>query len=70
MTLTSVHPGDIVECEARGHRYLAVVIGRGRGRLEVEPIRKAECSIYKQGIYTDVTARQVLGHWRKRRSRR
>lgn len=58
MRLQSIRPGDIVGCDVRGQRFLAMVQGRENGTVDVDPI--------KRGVtYRRVTARQVREHWRK-----
>lgn len=58
MKLQSIRPGDIVGCDVRGQRFLAMVEAREAGAVSVDPI--------KRGVtYRRVTARQVKEHWRK-----
>jgi hypothetical protein len=59
--LAGVKPGDIVRVHD-GLPYLAEVIGQDGARVRVTPITGPK------GIRT-VTSRDVIGHWRKTRSR-
>lgn len=58
MNITSVSPGDIVECDIRGIRFFATVEETGKGELHVRPHTK-------QINYFHVKANQVVGHYRK-----
>lgn len=65
MRLSSVQIGDIVECDVRGRRFHAFVVEReaaspssGAPELAIRPMSSAIS-------YRHVTARQVIGHWRK-----
>jgi len=64
MRLGSVHEGDIVDCDARGDAFLALVAKVGAGELEVRPIANGH------GRVRLVRARQVRGHWRRTGRRR
>lgn len=67
MTLNGIKVDDIVRCDVRGWKFNAIVTKdahrdetRGRG-LKVRSISE------KVRIPTEfVTARQVIGHWRKK----
>lgn len=66
MTLKGIKVDDIVRCDVRGWKFLAIVTKashreevRGRG-IKVRSLSE------KVRIPTEfVTARQVVGHWRK-----
>lgn len=60
MTIATVREGDIVHCDVKGRRFHALVESKTGGHLHVRPI---EPNI----SYRRVTARQVIGHWRRRR---
>jgi hypothetical protein len=67
MRLTSVRAGDIIECDVRGRRFHALVIDPSTPP-EGCPADVPGLSIrpFHQAItYRHVTARQVVGHWRK-----
>jgi hypothetical protein len=61
VTLTGIRSGDIVECDVRGERFFAFASSNGKGEIEVESLH---CHRFRI-----VTARQVVGHWRKRKAR-
>jgi hypothetical protein len=61
MTLGGVHPGDIVLDDRKGRRLHAVVIARRDREVEVETIDRGVTSRW-------VTARDVVGAWRKSRA--
>lgn len=54
MTITSIRPGDQLECNVRGREFTAVARGEAHnGTIQVEPLTR--------GItYRRVTARQVV----------
>lgn len=62
MTLGGIKEGDIVQCDIRGDRFLAFVVDHvtypARG-LGIDPIGNGRS-------YRSATARQVIGHWRKK----
>jgi hypothetical protein len=58
--LAGVSPDDIVLADVKGRRFYAIVIARCERELEVEPIDR-------RVTYHRVTAREVLGIWRKSR---
>ena len=59
MQLASVRPDDIVRVNKKGRVFEALVLGKRRGQLEIEPIQR--------GIsYTTASAREVICHWAKR----
>jgi hypothetical protein len=57
MTTQSIKPGDIVKCDIRGQVFYAHVVSKG-DRLDIEPLDK-------RVTFRNVTARQVVGHYRK-----
>jgi hypothetical protein len=57
MTTQGIKPGDIVKCDIRGQLFYAMVITKG-DTLEVEPLDR-------RITFRNVTARQVVGHYRK-----
>lgn len=59
MQLNRIRPDDIVNVDKRGHRFLAVVVGAGRGELAIKPVDR-------RVTYRTATAREVVGHWSKR----
>ena len=61
MTLGAVKAGDIVLADRKGRRFFAVVTARRERELEVEPIDR-------RVTYHRVTARVVIGIWRKTRA--
>jgi hypothetical protein len=62
MTLNGIRPDDIVHCDVRGERFYATVTDPPhRGEVAVATMCRERARI--------VTARQVIGHWRKRRTR-
>jgi hypothetical protein len=62
MTLGAVRAGDIVLADRKGRRFFAVVTDRRDRELQVEPIDR-------RVTYRVVTAREVIGIWRKSRQR-
>jgi len=62
MTLGGVSPGDIVLADRKGRRFYAIVIARRDRELDVEPIDR-------RVTYRRVKAREVLGIWRKNRTK-
>lgn len=62
-SLNTIQPGDIVEVERQGRRAHALVVGKGAGELDIHPITPGF-------TWRTVTARQVIGHWRKTRNGR
>ena len=66
MTVSTINDGDIVQCDVRGVRFYGIVIYDGntkRGEIAVEPISNGQPKI------RIVKAREVVGHWRKRKAR-
>ena len=62
MTPNGVQVGDVVLADRKGRRFYAVVTGRGQTELQVEPIDR-------RVTYRRVKAREVLGIWRKNRTK-
>lgn len=67
MTTGSMKPGDILECEVRGYTFFAravtgAVERNGRRGIEIEPLKPGQHLITQF-----VTARQVVGHYAKRK---
>lgn len=59
MQLASVRPDDIVRVNKKGRVFEALVLGKRKGRLEIEPLQR--------GItYTTASAPEVICHWAKR----
>jgi hypothetical protein len=58
MRTQSINPGDIVHSQIRGQSFYARVIDRNDEGLAVEPLDK-------RVTFRNVTARQVVGHYRK-----
>lgn len=66
MTLAGIRPGDVVECDVRGDRFFGIVRDTTTAKQErsVRPIG------VREAFPRLVTARQIVGHYRKsRRSR-
>ena len=61
MTLGALKPGDIVLADRKGQRFYALVLAREASELEVSPIDP-------RVSYRRVTAREVIGIWRKTRA--
>lgn len=55
--MNGIRPGDIVEVEKGGIRYLGSVVGKAAGVLDLEPVA-GSCP-------STVKARQVRNLWRK-----
>jgi hypothetical protein len=68
MNLASVCPEDIVLCDVRGDRFYALVREHdrqaGRAPLTIASLTGRPIPAYH------VTARQVVGHWRKSKASR
>lgn len=62
MYLGTINLFDIVEADVRGQRFYALVTGKAHGELTVSPITRGVS-------HRHVTARQVVGHYRRSRSR-
>lgn len=65
MRLTSIHPGDIVECEVKGWRFFAEVTGKGPRHLDVEPSHVNT----SKATFRQVKASEVRAHFRRSRTR-
>jgi hypothetical protein len=61
MTLSAVAAGDIVLADRKGRRFYAIVTERTATGLSVQPLDT-------RITYRTVTAREVIGLWRKRRA--
>lgn len=59
MKLSGLKEGDIVLCDVRGMRFHAFVQDGATRPLAVMPLD------HKRISHRSVTARQVIGHWRK-----
>ena len=62
MNLASVRPGDVIEADRLGRRFMAIVVARRDRGLEVAPIDR-------RITYHHVKAREVICIWHKSRSR-
>jgi hypothetical protein len=67
MRLTGIKVGDIVHADVRGQRFYAMV-----EQVDVEPVGAPGARSIQIGSlngkalgYSRLTARQVLGHWRR-----
>lgn len=56
MTTASLKPGDIVEVDKKGRRFIAVVKGVTRGGFDVRPIDS-------RVSYHSATSREICGIW-------
>ena len=63
MRLTGIKAGDLVECDVRGQRFFARADGPGNGRLAVLPLDHRVTN-------RAVSAREVIGHYRKAKGSR
>ena len=62
--LAPIQPGDVVEVDKKGRRFLAHVLGRDRdGTLRVEPVCRGVS-------WRRASAREVVRHWTKAARRR
>lgn len=59
MNLATVRPGDLIRADVRGNRFIAEVIDKEPGQLELAPVAGTFLPTYR------VKARQVVEHWRK-----
>lgn len=57
MRTQTIKAGDLVECDVRGQTFFARVVDRDE-KLVIEPLSQ-------QITFRHVTARQVVGHYRK-----
>jgi len=65
VTLTSIKPGDIVDVDKRGRRFLAFVIDKkqpGGGRVGELTIRPVDRGI----SYRAARSGEIVGHWARR----
>ncbi len=58
MTLSTIHPADLVLVDKRGVLFHAEVLQRAGGELRVRPLDR-------RITYRAATAREVRAHWRK-----
>lgn len=63
MRTTSINPGDIVHSEIRGQGFYAKVTDKTDDGLAVEPLDR-------RVTFRTVTARQIVGHYRKAKGSR
>ena len=61
MTIGTIKSGDIIQAEVKGRVFYALVKNPTHGALEVEPLDN-------RITYYHVRAREVVGHWRKRKA--
>lgn len=61
MTLQGIKPGDIVECDVRGHQFYAVVEEKITRALKIKPITA-------NVTYFEVKSTEVKSHYRKAKS--
>jgi hypothetical protein len=65
MSLAGIREGDIVFCDVRGDRFYAAARGRAyEGKVPIVSLTGRPIPALR------VTARQVIGHWRKSKSSR
>jgi hypothetical protein len=64
VNLAGIKPGDIVECDVRGVRFHALV--------EIRPVERglAVKPLARNVTRHEVTARQVVAHWRRSKQSR
>lgn len=62
-SLNTIHGGDIVEVERNGRRAFVLVEEKGDGKLYVKAITPGF-------TWREVTARQVISHYRKTKNGR
>lgn len=72
MRTSGIKEGDIVKCDVRGWRFMALVVSNG---LEFNPIARRKAVEIKPVVPQQtapptrfVTARQIVGHWKKQRT--
>jgi hypothetical protein len=63
MRTTSINAGDIVHSEIRGQGFYARVVDKTDDGLAVEPLDR-------RVTFRNVTARQIVGHYRKAKGSR
>lgn len=59
MKLASIKPGDIVQIDKKGRRFLAIVDEKVERGLKVKPLDK-------QITWHDAKSTEVITHWSKR----
>lgn len=65
MSLAGVRAGDIVYCDVRADRFYAVVkCPAAAGKVPIESLTARSIPALR------VTARQVIGHWRRSKASR
>lgn len=66
MRLSSIRVGDIVECDVRGRRFHAIVVAPDDDSSATSSFNELTIKPMVPAItYHHVSARQVVGHWRK-----
>lgn len=72
MQTGSIRPGDILHCDVRGYLFYARAktsvteqVGGGRRGIEIEPLKENQ-----HLVAAFVTARQIVGHYAKRKGSR
>ena len=58
MNTSGVKPGDLVECDIRGQRFIAKVTEKNRGGLSLDPVVPSVS-------YRSAKPREVIAHYRK-----
>ena len=62
MRLAAMRPGDLVQCDIKGRRFHAEVVGPAERGIAIRPLQT--------GIsYRHARPRDVIAHWRKARHR-
>ena len=65
MSLAGVRAGDILCCDVRGDRFYALVKGEAAaGKVEISSLTGRPIPALR------VTARQIIGHWRRSKASR
>lgn len=59
MRLAAIRPGDIIEADVKGRRFLARVVTKNDTNLAVDPIPR-------NITHFSVRAREVIAHWQRR----
>lgn len=64
MNVSGIRPGDIIECDVRGARFHALV--------DVRPVERGVAirPLARNVTWREVTARQVVAHWRRSKQSR
>lgn len=58
MNTSGIKPGDLVECDIRGQRFVAKVTEKKQGSLLLDPVVPSVS-------YRSVKPREVIAHYRK-----